>query len=121
VHDLDQAPGRAFPPVVIALYGSPLSQDLKDDLAGALLKAYAGTPKGQLPDLEPAFDRFRAATDPTTATQITVVQTKIESTIEREVTRSFRRPLRYCAIFALLVVPLLLLRLMLVRNTRSRT
>jgi len=31
--------------------------------------------------------------------------------IERAATHSFRRPLLYCALFALLVIPLLVLRL----------
>ena len=117
VHDLDEAPGRAFPPVVVALYGSPLENETKDALGGALLKAYSSTPQGQLPNLDPAFDQFREQADAPTAAQLTTVQRNIESVIEREVTRSFRRSLLVSAGFALLVLPLLVLRL---AQTRRR-
>jgi MFS family permease len=109
VHDLDEAPKHAFPPVVAALYGSPLDKGLKDAVGGGLLKAYAATPQGQLPDLDPTFDKFRAQADPATAAQLTTVQKNIESAIERAVTHSFRRSFLWSAAFAVLVIPLLAL------------
>jgi hypothetical protein len=55
-----------------------------------------------------------------TVAELTALQQKIESEIERAVTRSFRRSLLYSAGFALLVLPVLLLRLLHVRRRRLK-
>ena len=111
VHDLDEAPGRALPPVAAAVIGAPIDNAVKAGLGAALLKSYRQTPQGQLPDLDPAFDQAREQADATTAAQLTELQRTIEDVIEREVTESFRRSLLVSAGFALLVLPLLALRL----------
>jgi MFS family permease len=107
VDDLNAAPNRAFPPVVAALYGALIPADVRDELGADLLKAYGSTPPASLPDLDPAFDRARADASGSTAAELTVLQRKIESEIERAVTRSFRRSLLFSAGFALLVLPVL--------------
>jgi predicted MFS family arabinose efflux permease len=118
VHDLDKAPGKAIPSVASAVITAPLDGPTKAALAGGLLKVYKETPKGQLPDLDPAFDPLRARSDPKTAAELTAVQSQIESVVEREVTHSFRRAFLYSAGFALLVVPLLGAALLRARRPR---
>jgi hypothetical protein len=118
VDDLDKAPNRAVPPVVAALYGAPIPDDIRDGLGADLLKAYNSTPPASLPDLDPAFDRARADASGATAAELTVLQNKIESEIERAVTRSFRRSFLYSAGFALLVLPVLSLGLLHFRRRR---
>ncbi len=115
VNDLDKAPGRAVPQVAIAIYGSPLPKERKDDLADELLKAYAGTPQGRLPDLDTAFANVARA-DPSQAGELETIQEEVESIIERAATSSFQRPLRYSALFALLVVPVLAIRFFYTRR-----
>ena len=82
-----------------------------------LLKAYAGTPQGRLPDLDTAFANVARA-DPSQAGELETIQEEVESIIERAATSSFQRPLRYSALFALLVVPVLAIRFFY--NTRRR-
>ena len=115
VNDLDKAPGRAVPQVAIAIYGSPLPKERKDDLADELFKAYAGTPQGRLPDLDTAFANVARA-DPSQAGELKTIQEEVESIIERAATSSFQRPLRYSALFALLVVPVLAIRFFYTRR-----
>jgi len=45
---------------------------------------------------------------------------QLDSIVQRAVTRAFKLPLRYGAIFAILVLPLLSLRLLYCKRTRPR-
>jgi MFS family permease len=107
VHDLNDAPPRAVPAVTSEVIGAPLPGPVKTRLGDELLKAYTHTPRGQLPNLDPAFDRVRATTSGSTVGQLNTLEKRIDSTIERAVTRSFRRTLLYCALFALAAIPVL--------------
>jgi MFS family permease len=117
VDDLDKAPGRALPPVVVALSAAPVDDGVKTELGVRLLAAYRDTPEGRLPDLDPAFDAVSARLPAAGRAQLDTLQARIQSTIERQVTRSFRRSLLFCALFALSVIPVLLLHVWWVRRT----
>jgi MFS family permease len=107
VHDLNDAPGRAVPAVTREVVGAPLPGPVKAQLGDELLKAYGQTPRGRLPNLDPAFERVRATTSSSSAGQLNALEKRIDSTIERAVTRSFRRTLLYSALFALAAIPVL--------------
>jgi predicted MFS family arabinose efflux permease len=121
VDELNKAPGRAVPSVIISLYTAPIPKETRDRLGVELLKAYTGAPKGRLPDLDPAFAAVRPGTSPATRAALSTLHTKIDSTIEHAVTRSFRRPLLYCAGFAGLVLPVLALGMAHFRRRRPST
>ena len=59
--------------------------------------------QAELPDLDRAFAPARAQASGSNAKQLTVLQTRLQSEIERAATRSFRRSLLYSAGFAGLV------------------
>ncbi len=118
VHDLDRARNRATPPIAKAVVSAQLPAAPKAELIQGLLKISDNLPPGELPDLDPAFDPVRAKVDARTASGLTALQNRIQDTIERTVTRSFRRSLLYCAVFALLVLPVLSLRLIHLRRRR---
>jgi hypothetical protein len=109
VHDLNRAPGKAVPAVTSEVVGAPLPAPVKARLGRELLKVYTQTPKGKLPDLDPAFDPVRAGTTGSTTAPLKALKKRIDSTIEHVVTRSFRRSLLYSAVFALAAIPLLML------------
>jgi MFS family permease len=109
VHDLDGASARAVPPLAVAIYGAPMSKTVKDEVAKQMLKAYTETPQGKLPDFGSAFAAVRVKThpDPATVRTLAVVNEQVDAVVERVATRSFHRALRYCALFAVAVLPLL--------------
>jgi MFS family permease len=111
VHDLDGASARAVPPLAVAIYGAPMSKEVKDEVAKQMIKTYSETPQGKLPDFGPTFATVRAEVHPDAATTRTlaVVHTKVDAVVERVATQSFHRALRYCALFAVAVLPLLAL------------
>ena len=119
VHDLNAAPKRAIPAITKEVVGAPVPTATKLELGNELLKTYRETPQGRLPDLGPPFARVRAHAKPASAGALTTLQNQLQSTIERAVTRSFRRALLYSAVLALLVLPVLGLRLAYVRLQRA--
>ncbi len=111
VHELQKAQKIALPPVAAAVYSAPIPTAMKDQIAVGLLAANASAPQSQLPDLRPTFRRAAAQASPQTRVELARLESKIHDQIERAATHSFRRPLLYCALFALLVIPLIGLRL----------
>jgi predicted MFS family arabinose efflux permease len=111
VDDIDAAPGEAIPSVAAAVAAAPIPQEVKVTLGNELLQAYNAAPETRVPDLDPAFDRVRAQAGGSTAAELTALQADIESAVERAATRSFRRSFLFCAGFAMLVLPVLALRL----------
>ncbi len=111
VHELDKASKTAVPPVAAAVYTAPIPIGMKNQIAGGLLAAYASAPQSQLPDLGPTFKLAAAQASPQTKVQLALLESKVHDQIERAATHSFRRPLLYCALFALLVIPLIGARL----------
>jgi MFS family permease len=111
VHDLDHAPKRAFPGLAKAIYGAPMSTPVKDQVTKEMLNSYGQTPPAHLPDFGPAFAAVRAKLHPDAPTvrTLAVVHDRVDAVVERAATRSFRRSLRYCALFALAVLPVVAL------------
>jgi predicted MFS family arabinose efflux permease len=111
VHELNTASSRAVPQVAAAVFTTQIPDDLKAQLAAGLLAANANTPQGRLPDIGPAFARVGARASARTRGKLVGLESEVQSQIEHAATHSFRRPLLFCALFALLVIPLLALRL----------
>jgi MFS family permease len=117
VHDLDKAPNQAKAPIIIQLYKAPIPPDVRDNLGNGLIVAYSKSSQAQLPDFAPAFAKVAAGADRATKAKLDALQTRMQDTVERIVTRTFRRALEYSALLALLVLPALALaRLLAVRR-----
>jgi hypothetical protein len=111
VHELHTASDRAVSQVAAAVFTAQIPDDLKAQLAAGLLAANANAPQSRLPDIGPAFARVQARASAPTRAKLVSLESEVQSQIEHAATHSFRRPLLYCALFALLVIPLLALRL----------
>jgi len=108
VNQLNTAPRRAIPPITKAVITAPVPLALKIKLGAGLLQANAKAHPSQLPNIDPAFARVSSGASPATRAELSRLRDSVQSLIQRAATDSFRRPLIYCAIFALLVLPLLL-------------
>jgi hypothetical protein len=111
VHELNTASDRAVSQVAAAVFTAPIPDDLKAQLAAGLLAANANAPQSRLPDIRPAFARVEAQASAPTRAKLVGLRSQVQSQIEHAATHGFRRPLLYCALFALLVIPLLAFRL----------
>jgi len=120
VADLNAAPQKAIPSVAGAVAAAPISDPLKSELGDELVKVYAATPQGSLPDLDPAFAPVRHGASGPEVQQLGALESQLQSTIETTVTHSFRRSFLLSALFALLVLPVLGLRLARARRDRPR-
>jgi predicted MFS family arabinose efflux permease len=120
VGDLNAAPQKAIPSVAGAVAAAPLPDTLKSELGTELVNAYAATPQGRLPDLDPAFARVSRDASGPDVQQLGTLESQLQSTIETTVTHSFRRSFLFSALFALLVLPVLGLRLAFRRRNRPR-
>ena len=107
VHQLNNAPGRAVPPVTRAVITAPLSLATKIQLGAGLLAANAHTPPSRLPDFGPPFAQAGTGAGPADRTALAGLEAQVQSLVQRAVTRSFRDPLLLCALLSLLaIVPL---------------
>jgi predicted MFS family arabinose efflux permease len=107
VNQLSATPNRAIPPITRAVLEAQLPLVDKVALGAGLLAANAHAPQSQLPDIGPAFARVADQASPSERGQLALLRVSVRSLIQRAATRSFRVPLLYCALFALLVIPLL--------------
>jgi MFS family permease len=121
VNQLNGTSNRATPPITRAVLGAPIPILDKVALGAGLLAANAHAPQAQLPDIGPAFAHVADPANPAERGQLVLLRVTVGSLIQRAATRSFRSPLLYCALFALLVVPLLGLRGLLRRGTVTPT
>jgi predicted MFS family arabinose efflux permease len=120
VGDLNAAPQKAIPSVAGAVAAARVPNSVKSELGAELVKAYGATPQGSLPDLGPAFARVRKDAAGSTVRELGALQSELQSTIETTVTHSFRRSLLFSALFALLVLPVLGVRLAYARRHPPR-
>ncbi len=116
VDGLDAAPGRAVPDVAGALLTAPIPAATKAQLVPALTAAYANAPESRPPDIGPAFARVSEQAGAPERLQLTLLRRRLESIIQRAATHAFKRPFLYAAGLALLVLPLLGLRLRRLRK-----
>ena len=119
VHDLNDSPKLATPPVTVALLAAPIPAAQKTQLAGGLLHAFRASSQTSLPDLDRAFAPVRAQASGANATRLTALKSRLRSVIERAATRAFRGSLLYSAGFAALVVPVLASALAYERRRRG--
>jgi predicted MFS family arabinose efflux permease len=110
VNQLNGTSNRAIPPITRAVLGAQIPLAAKVELGAGLLAANAHAPPSQLPDIGPAFAHVADQASPAERGQLALLKVGVGSLIQRAATRSFRPPLLYCALFELLVIPLLGLR-----------
>jgi MFS family permease len=120
VSELNAAPNRAIPKVANAVLTAPVPLDLKVRLGAGLLAANNQASQSQLPDIQPAFAQAAAGASAQTKAQLGTLEERVRALIERAATHSFQRPLLYCAVFALLTIPLLILGERLTRHREGR-
>jgi MFS family permease len=110
VHQLNKAPDKALPAATKAVLTAPLSPGVKASVVPPLLADYKNTPQSQIPDFGPTFAHAAAHASPTDRAGLNDLHEQLDSIVQRAATSAFKLPLRYGAIFALLVLPLLSLR-----------
>jgi MFS family permease len=110
VNQLKGTSDRATPPITAAVLGAPIPILDKVALGAGLLAADAHAPQAQLPDIGPTFAQVADHATPAERGQLALLRVSVGSLIQRAATRSFQSPLLYCALFAVLAVPLLGLR-----------
>jgi MFS family permease len=115
VHELNAAPDRATKQAAGVVIIAPLPTAMKFDLASRLQSVVARTPESEVPDIRPVFGGVAAEATPTDRAHLAALEVQLHAIIERAVTHAFRRPYTYAALFSLLVLPLLALRLAWVR------
>jgi MFS family permease len=105
VNQLNGAPARATPPIATAIFFSPTSLPLKEQLGAGLEAASAKAPDSQLPDIGPPFAHAAEGADAATRHVLVKLRHEVAGLIQRAVTRSFRTPLLLCAVLSLLAIP----------------
>lgn len=118
VSQLNKAPNKALPAATRAVLTAPMPLGLKLSLAPGLIADYKRAPQTQLPDFTPTFARARARATPSEQAALTNLHDQLDSIVQRAATSAFKLPLRYGAIFAIAVLPLLALGLILAGNRR---
>jgi MFS family permease len=117
VNQLHQAPNQALPAATKAVLIAPLRSDLKFSLAPGLVAAYKNAPQSELPDFGPTFAQASAHAIPSERAALRDLHNQLDSIVQRAATRAFKLPLRYGAIFAIVVLLLLSLRLLYWKRT----
>lgn len=117
VNQLNKAPNKALPQATSAVLTAPVSPGTKLSLAPGLVAAYKEAPQSQLPDFGPAFARASAGASPSDRAALSDLQRRLDSIVQRAATSAFQAPLRYGAIFAIVVLLLLGVGLVYRRRT----
>ncbi len=109
VNQLNKAPNRALPAATKAVVTAPLSLGVKAGLVPGLLADYKRAPQSELPKFHPTFEHARALAGPRDRVALSDLERQLDSIVQRAATSAFKLPLRYGALFAIAVLPLLLL------------
>ena len=109
--DLKQGPARE---AVIALGTAPLPIATKAFLFVELLHAVKTSGQSDVPRIDPIFATASRTATPQQRVTLEALRRKVDAIIQRSVTPAFHRPYQVAALFALLVLPLLGLRLLFV-------
>jgi hypothetical protein len=120
VNQLHRAPAQAKSAAAIAVFAAPISVRLEVGLVPGLEAAYRHAPQGQLPNFGPAFARASVHATRRERAALVGLRRQLGAIVEHAVTSAFKLPLRYGAIFAIAVLPLLGLQLLSDRRSRSR-
>jgi hypothetical protein len=116
VNQLNKAPNQALPAATRVVLTAPIPATLKLSLAPGLVAAYRNAPQSELPDFGPTFARASAHAPTSYRTALRDLHAQLDSIVQRAATSAFRLPLRYGAIFAILVLVLLGVRLLYVKR-----
>jgi MFS family permease len=111
VDQLKKAPNHALPDATQAVLTAPLSLGMKLSLAPGLVADYKKAPQSQLPNFGPTFEHAAAGASPPERAALGDLRTQLDDIVKAAATSAFELPLRYGAIFALVVLPLLSVRL----------
>jgi hypothetical protein len=117
VNQLNKAPNQALPAATRAVLIAPIPADLKLSLAPGLVAAYRNAPQSELPDFGPAFARASARAPSSHGAALRDLHAQLDSIVQRAATSAFKLPLRYGAVFAILVLVLLGGRVLYVKRT----
>ncbi len=120
VNQLNSTTNRATKPVATAVLSAPLPLTMKAQLAVQLEKAVAAAPVSRPPDIGPGFDKVGATATPSQKVDLAALERQLNSIIQRAATHAFKRPYLYAALLALLVLPLLGVRVWYARRTGRR-
>jgi predicted MFS family arabinose efflux permease len=107
VNQLNTAPNKAVPVATRAVLIAPIPLDLKISLAAGLLADYKNAPQSELPNFSPTFVKASAHATPSERAALGGLHNQLDSIVQRAATSAFKLPLRYGAIFAFAVLPLL--------------
>jgi MFS family permease len=119
VHQLNTAPNKAFPAAEKAVLTAPLPTSTKLSLAPGLIHAYKVAPQSELPDFHPTFLKAEAQATSSDRINLAALEKQLDAIVQRAATGAFKLPLRYGALFALLVLPVLAFRLGYVRRRQQ--
>ena len=119
VSQLHNAPNRALPAAARAVLTAPLPLLLKLSLIPGLEADYHQAPQSELPDFGPTFARASAAASPSERDALGALHARLDAIVSRAAAGAFRLPLRYGALFALAVLPLLGLSFARVRRAST--
>lgn len=117
VNQLNKAPNQALPAATRAVLTAPIPADLKLSLASGLIAADKNAPQSKLPDFGPPFARANARATPSQRAALRDLHNQLDAIVQRAATSAFKLPLRYGAVFAILVLVLLGVRLVYVKRT----
>jgi MFS family permease len=120
VDQLKSAPNQAQPAATKAVLLAPIPLGTKISLAGGLVADYKNAPQSQLPNFTPTFAQASANANPSERAALGALHTQLDAIVQRAAASAFKLPLRYGAIFALLVLPLLGFRLIRIRTRSTR-
>jgi predicted MFS family arabinose efflux permease len=110
VNQLNAAPAQATRTAAGYVLIAPIPLTMKTELAARLASAVASAPLSSPPDIAPAFDKVSASATPSEKATLATLEKQLNDIIERAATHVFKRPFLYAALLALLVLPLLSVR-----------
>jgi predicted MFS family arabinose efflux permease len=110
VNQLNAAPDQATKTAAGYVLIAPIPLTMKAELGARLASAVASAPLSSPPDIAPAFDEVSASATPSQKATLAALEKRLNDIIERAATHVFRRPFLYGALLALLVLPLLAVR-----------
>jgi MFS family permease len=110
VNQLGKVSGHALPAATETVLTAPIPLGLKLSLAPGLVADTNNAPQSALPDFGSTFAQAAAHATATDRAALGDLHARLDSIVQSAATSAFKLPLRYGAVFALLVLPLLRLR-----------
>lgn len=114
--DLTHGPARE---AVVAVASAPLPTGTKAILFIELLRAVRTSGQADVPRVDPIFAAVGAGLSSEHRAALDELRREVDGIIQRAVTPAFHRPYQIAALFAILVLPILGLRLLFVRRRET--